>query len=281
MYVKKDQIPLPSSFPLVSSRTVISPKKDEIITYHWHDCLEITYVLKGRGRYLVNGKEYLMEPGDIILFNNVEPHAWEAFAPEEMVQNVLVFSPSLIWAGETNLFDYQYLKSFTERSTNFSNKISREHPAASEISELLGQIDSEYQRKDAAYQLMIKAKLLQLIANLIRFFLDNTKTSEKIALKEEQLARLEHVLDYINESFLEEIRLSDAALKAHMNTNYFSSFFKKTMGLTFKEYIIRLRIKHAMALQEESKKSITEVAMESGFHSMSNFYKAYRKYSGK
>lgn len=280
MNITKQDIILNPNFPLEVMDVIIDPFMEEP-SYHWHDCLEISYVKKGRGRYLVDGREYIMEPGDVIIFNNIEPHTWKAFPPEPMVQPVLVFNPSLIWSGEANLFDYQYLRPFLERSTNFSNKLPGNNVATKEIFMLLLQIDEEYKNKPIGYKLMIKAKLLQIITTLIRYFQDDKKTSEDISVKQEQLARLQTVLDFINNNFTQDIRLTDAASIAYMNCNYFSTFFKKTMGLSFKEYIIKLRVTHASKLLKVGNKSTTEVACESGFNSISNFYKAYKKFSDK
>ena len=279
MKITKMDIKLDTDFPLKLMDVVITPGQNEI-SYHWHECLEISYVKSGRGRYLVDGREYTMEPGDIIIFNNIEPHGWEAFPPEPMVQPVLVFEPSLIWAGEVNIFDYQYLKPFTERGTNFSNKLPGNHPATKEIFNLLMQIDEEYKNQKTGYKLMIKAKLLQIITNLIRNFQDSSKSLENISVKQEQLIQLESVLHFIKHNYRRDIRLSEVASIAFMNCNYFSTFFKKIIGISFKEYVIKLRLNHVKKLLE-SNKSVLDAIAESGFNSTSNFYRAHDKYYGK
>jgi len=279
MYFKKTIIELDSDFPLRLMDATIAPSEGEMF-YHWHDCVEISYVRSGRGRYLVEGREYTMEPGDVIVFNNLEPHGWEAFPPEPMIQPVLVFDPSLIWAGEVNLFDYQYIKPFTQRGTNFSNKLPGKHPGTVKIINLLVQIEEEYKNKETGYKLMIKAKLLNIITILIRYFQDSNKSLDNIHVKQEHLIRLESVLHYIKNNYQNDIRLNEVANIAFMNSNYFSAFFKKTIGLSFKEYIIKLRLNHASELLC-SNMSVIEAATESGFNSISNFYKAHAKYYGK
>lgn len=278
MQIFKENIVLESNFPLKIENSVIVPCHLESPIFHWHDCIEISYIKKGRGCYVVNGIEYIMEHGDVIIFNSLEPHCWEAFPPESMTQSVLVFSPCLIWSGETNIFDYQYLKIFSEKSTNFSNKLPPDHPITKEIFNLLIEMSLEYENKQVGYKLMLKANLLQLITYLIRYFQDDSKSLEDTHIKQGQLERLNSALEFINANYISDIRLSHAASKACMSSSYFSSFFSKTLGLSFKEYLIRLRIKHATKLLNTTHKSITEIALESGFNNLSNYYKAYKKY---
>ena len=278
MQIVKEHIKLDSTFPLKIENSTIEPCHLESPIFHWHDCIEISYVKKGIGFYVVNGKEYRMGPGDVIIFNALEPHCWEAFPPESMIQSVLIFSPSLIWSGETNVFDYQYLKVFSEKSTNFSNKLPSGHSKTKEIFNLLIEISREYENKQVGYKLMIKAMLLQLITNLIRFFQDDSKAYEDMHIKKAQLERLNGALEFINANYTKDIRLTLVASKAFMSKSYFSTFFSKTLGLSFKEYLIRLRIKHVVELRNTTNKSITEIAMESGFNNLSNYYKACKKY---
>jgi len=124
---------------------------------------------------------------------------------------------------------------------------------------------------------MIKAKLLNVITNLIRYFQDSNKAIEDISIKREQLLRLGAALQYIKSNYLKDIRLKEVADITFMNSNYFSTFFKKAVGLSFKEYVIKLRLNHSIEMTGTNK-SITEIAAESGFNSISNYYKAYNKF---
>lgn len=278
MQMIKENIKLDSTFPFKIHTAIIEPGHLESPIFHWHDCIEISYVKKGRGCYVVNGKRYIMGLRDVIIVNSLEPHCWEVFPPENMIQPVLVFSSSLIWSGETNIFDYQYLKPFSKKSTNFSNKLPHNHPATKNIFNLLVEMSLEYENKQLGYKLMLKAKLLEIITNLIRFFQDNTKDFEDVHIKQVKLERLNTTLEFINSNYINDIRLAQGASIACMSIGYFSTFFSNTLGLSFKEYIIRLRINHAIELIGTTHKSITEIAMESGFNNLSNYYKAYRKF---
>jgi len=65
-----------------------------------------------------------------------------------------------------------------------------------------------------------------------------------------------------------------------MNSSYFSRVFKGTVGVSFIEYLIRLRISNAESLIKTTQLSIIDIAEECGLSSVSNFYSAYKKLMG-
>ena len=71
MKLIRDNIALDKDFPFQISEVVLNHKNSRPDTFHWHSYFEITYVQEGQGNYSVNGQEYMMKPGDIIIFNNV------------------------------------------------------------------------------------------------------------------------------------------------------------------------------------------------------------------
>ena len=70
MKLIRDNIALDKDFPFQISEVVLNHKNSRPDTFHWHSYFEITYVQEGQGNYSVNGQEYMMKPGDIIIFNN-------------------------------------------------------------------------------------------------------------------------------------------------------------------------------------------------------------------
>lgn len=280
MNVIKRNFPLLHNFPFSASDTTIVHTEEENIIYHWHECLEISFVRSGKGVYYVNGNVCSMEPGDIILFNTMEIHAWNATSDEPMIQPVIIFDPALIWAGQENLFDYEYLKAFNGYCTNFNNKLPSHNYVTQKIYGILEDILYEYIEKPPAYHLMIKTKLLEVMTYLIRHFHDNEKSLETITHKKQKLQRLQKVIEYMNVKYSEVIMIDEAAQIANMNVSYFSTFFKKVIGVTFIDYLTKLRITKAVHLIENTNETLTSIAFACGFNSMSNFYRAYKKFKG-
>jgi AraC-like DNA-binding protein len=245
---------------------------------HWHNELEVCRVKQGTGKYLINGHEYFFEPGDVFIINNDEIHL--AFDDKDLVMQVILFSPSLIWPGGPVLFDYEYLSPFEQSGSRFSNKLSHDHPHVGEITSVLDEIQKEYDLKKPHYQLMIKALLLKLLTNIIRYF-DNEEGSgfyKKINLHDAK--KLREIAEYIEENFTNKIKLSDISEKFNISVSKLCRLFRSFSKVTPMEYIMCLRVNAAKSELISTDKKIIEIAEDCGFGSISNFNKSFRNLTG-
>ncbi|GAB4241240.1 MAG: hypothetical protein OHK005_04080 [Candidatus Methylacidiphilales bacterium] len=79
----------------------------------------------------------------------------------------------------------------------------------------------------------------------------------------------------------EDLSLDQVAAYVHTSTYYFCKLFKKATGLTFTEYLTRVRIEKARALLANRQKRISEIAFEVGFQSLSQFNRAFLRICGQ
>lgn len=90
-------------------------------------------------------------------------------------------------------------------------------------------------------------------------------------------ARLNRILAYLQNDIAAPISLGQAAGMACMERTSFSRFFKRVVGITFREFMQRWRIAIALDQISASDHSITEIAFASGFDSMSAFERTFKK----
>ena len=278
MKLERDNIPLDKNFPFQIAEVRLTPENSRPGTQHWHSYFEITCVLEGQGNYFVNGQEYTMTEGDIIIFNNVEPHGWNLLG-DDMKLLVMIFSPEFV-AEKISMFDTEYLKPFAERGSNFKNRIGKEDAVNSEIRTGIQEIYQEWQQRRVGYPLMIKANVLKILTMLIRAYQDETKSDAMLKEKKNAMKRLEQAFAYIDAHYCEKLTLEEVAASVYMSQNYFSTYFRKVTSIGFSDYVTRLRLKHARELLRDSDRNVTEIAMECGFNNISNFYRLYKKYMG-
>lgn len=280
MIIKKDDMPLDKSFPLNFICGDLPPGFNMGRVFHWHDCLEISYVVKGTGRYHIEGKIFEMKPGDFIVINNLEPHYLEV-DNENMIQWVIIFEPSLIWSQSGSSMDYEYLSPFFEIGSDFNNRIDRSNQFSDEIIHNLLAIEQEFSNKPKAYHLMIKARLLLILSLLIRHFREGDKEIKTRATKRQQLIRLEAALKYIEENFSKDIDLGQVAAVSFMSPQYLSSYIKKVLGVNFTDYLNNIRVNNAVRMLKNSDDKITRIAMECGFNNTTTFNSIFKKFTGK
>ncbi|HZG85824.1 helix-turn-helix domain-containing protein [Paenibacillus sp.] len=93
-------------------------------------------------------------------------------------------------------------------------------------------------------------------------------------------ALAEAVRKYVDENYSYELTLSALADLFHLNENYLSGLFKQNAGITFSEYVTKLRMTKAAQLLVESDLKLTDIATLVGYSSSSYFSTSFRKFYG-
>ena len=73
---------------------------------------------------------------------------------------------------------------------------------------------------------------------------------------------IQKCISYINEHYNEDINLETVANIVHLNPSYFSSIFKKEVGVSFSNYLNKIRIEQSKLLLKKTDSSIVEIALE-------------------
>ncbi len=272
-----DTIPVPGDI-LVKLATVQGPPGDSI-GMHTHHTLEISMITEGSGEYRLEDRVYPVEVGDILLFNNTELHGmWNT--GDGMLTNVaLEFEPRFIWSDPLYSFDQAFLSVFFSRNQHFSHKLDRQNPAYRAVKRQFEDIQVEFGGKLPRYEMIIKAKLLSLLADLSRHY-DIANHAEPM-VDTRHHGDMNRVLEYIADHYAEPLILRQLAEMLHVSESYFCQLFRKTNGLSPKEYIVKIRTAAAAKMLKDSDKNVLEIAEACGFNSPSNFYAAFKRITGK
>ena len=86
---------------------------------------------------------------------------------------------------------------------------------------------------------------------------------------------------YIEQHQTEEISLGDVARTVNMSVFYFCKVFRKVTGVTFVEYLARLRVENTKKLLLDPHTRISEAAFASGFQSLSQFNRVFLRMTGE
>ena len=125
---------------------------------------------------------------------------------------------------------------------------------------------------------------LQQVLNVLSFF------SNYFVEIEEKLKRVTHdagrasvdrAIDYMEENFRESLTLSEVARIAFLSPAYFSHVFREATSKCFTHYLQQIRIREAKRLLRQTDRSVTEIALDSGFNNLSHFNRVFRKLEGR
>ena len=79
----------------------------------------------------------------------------------------------------------------------------------------------------------------------------------------------------------EELSLGQMARAVNMSAFYFCKSFKKATGMTFTDYLARVRVEKVRNLLLNPHKRVSEAAYEAGFQSLSQFNRVFRRIAGE
>lgn len=125
--------------------------------------------------------------------------------------------------------------------------------------------------------------LLEMEARLTRLALQNTETpvaatapGRLLQLACHRPERLEQMAAFIAQNYREAINVQDIAAHVNLHPNYAMGLFRRVFGTTVIKYLIQHRISHAQRLLATTDAPIAEIALDSGFHSLSRFNQSFR-----
>lgn len=238
---------------------------------HCHGEMEIIKIREGHLTVVSERESYLLEKGDIWIAPPFASHSIEG-GSKDSVRLVVLMEPRLMgMEGETGAeWDVQGLLEQTELDSScWPVEIKNRADA------MIEDIYREYSRKASGWQLAIKALADQLLLLVAR----DMPRCEKKPLNT-QVQKLRGILEYIARNYCGSITLSGCAQMAGFNPTYFSRYFKRHMGITFQEYVKKLRIDRAKWLLQADCQPVTEVCYQCGYQDIKTFNKLFRQETG-
>ncbi|NLL72364.1 MAG: AraC family transcriptional regulator [Clostridiales bacterium] len=239
---------------------------------HWHTAVEIIMPINNIYTIVIGKTTYLLQEGDIMVIPPGELH--ELIAPKEGLRRILLFDYSLIsnLKGSTNIFSVlSQPRLITNRNAPKTHKA---------LTKLYEEIAEEYFEDNTLREPALYSLLIKMFVILGRKYMKkgNIIPNVKISKQREYIEKFNIIFDYINENYMEEISLETIANVAGFSKYHFSRLFKQFTDMSFYDYLNQRRVKEAEKLLLNPTLSITEVAMGSGFSSISTFNRVFKSF---
>lgn len=224
--------------------------------YHWHSDIEILLVVEGSVTLETANHKYLLLKNDFFILNANEVHSLTR-TDESNTLLALQFDPKFCRSYFPQLQRIIFLVQHItlENYPEFRNTLR----------EFLYQIVSEYYEKSNIYPLNLMSTLQLMICSLIKHLDYENSTVKAISNQKKNLARLNHIILYIKENYRNKISLRDIAENENLDMYYLSHFIKKHLGISFQEYLNKVRFEKALELLLFTDLNKLEICMESGF----------------
>lgn len=244
---------------------------------HWHDCYEILYMLDGAAVQQINDKNFNAEKHDLIILNEGDIHSTYCAEGEDTRILVIKFLSDIIDGSFNRIFESKYILPFLNHKSGNIFRLSETPENSKNLYNLMMGLFQEFTGKDTGYEIYIKGYIYQLIAGLVRNGIINVYNP---AVKENDMLKLDILLKYIEKNYYMKIDLKKAANMLNLSSSYFSRYFKRITGKTFKEYINFVKICEVEKHIISTDMNISQAAYEAGFTNITSFNRIFKRVRG-
>ena len=237
---------------------------------HWHAAVEMIAPVQNGYTVRTNGVTISFRPGDILLIPPGELHA--LYAPDTGERLILQFDYALLGrlAGMDSL-----LHMLRPCRLIASEKMPE---LSASLLGLLMQLTEVYESDDPLREAEVFSLLLRFFILLGRADMTDAGKFPELSpgRQQEYIEKFMSICEYINDHCTEELSVEALARMAGFSKYHFSRLFKQFTGVSCHEYLISRRLAYAESLLHSPDLSVAQVAMRSGFNSLSAFNRIFK-----
>ncbi|MDY6396301.1 MAG: AraC family transcriptional regulator [Treponema sp.] len=232
--------------------------------FHWHNHIEILYVLEGKIDFKVEQRKYLLTEGDMIIINSEIIHSSKLCGH---ARYILLQVPLSAFDGVYDGIENVVLK---ERPTN-----EEAEKLFSYLSLMLKSVDDQRQEN--------KIKFISLLYDFFYLLLTSYKVEQKKSGMSSYygINRISPIMAYVEKEFRNKITLSEVAEILNVTPEHMCRLFKKYTDMTFNEYLMSLRISAFYQMLQNTNQKISVILEECGITNYKVFIREFKKTFGK
>ena len=247
--------------------------------YHYHPENEMVLITKGEGFRYVGDHCEPFEPDDLVLIKGNVPHFWESPRDRNSqrrrssAESVYIQFPDSVFPQ--NFRQMVEFKCITEVLEKSGRGIKITHPLKNSlVSQVKGMLNLPY------FERLVRLyEILNMIGSSQDYellcspeFSGNITDSDSVVINKVYSALLEN--------FKTNLTLDQLAVRSNMNKSALCRYFKQKTGSPIIDMLVKIRVGHACRLISNNV-PIPEACFESGFNTIENFNKMFRRHIGK
>lgn len=251
----KDKLPITISYLNIKNYPI-----------HWHNAIEIVYVLQGSVDITVDADTFTLNEKELEIINVDESHKFYSSVDNRI----------LVFHMDSDFFE-KYYKDV--KNVFFYTNVNKKHDLEyNELKVYLTKLLCEYVQKHEDFDEFIEDLLIDLLYHLINNFHYLTYDKEELKDNMEQLERYHRIAKYIFNNYDSNITLQDIANKEFLSTHYLSHEIKYATGYSFTDLINLTRVEESTKLLLDTEMSISEISDQIGFSHIRYFNKNFKLY---
>ncbi|WP_432571362.1 helix-turn-helix domain-containing protein [Kineococcus sp. SYSU DK005] len=240
--------------------------------FHRHDDLEVNVVLEGRLEYLFGGRRVVVEAGSTALFWAAAPHRLLERTNERRTDVAWVHVPLAVALG------WSLPEAFGARVLSHRTVVA---PTAAVGDHVPGLVAAWQRDLAAAHGAPPDALLLEVNALVLRILAaGQAGAAAPAGGPRPDLRPVARMASWTAEHFREPVSTADIARAANLNPNYATTLFRRAVGVSLGEQLVRHRVAEAQRLLVTTAMTTAAVAHAAGFGSQSSLYAHFTRACG-
>lgn len=243
-------------------------------TIHWHDEIEIIYIAKGKGTFLIDDEEYLVCEGDIVYISPRLIHSGQAIDNNNFITICYVVDSTYLLSSNSEYNTDKYFSSLIDIKIN-KTIIKPKDPGYKKLKNSLHMIDLCTVEKGIAYQVEIKMYIYNFFIQLYKN--EYLTVSNKKAVERDNEDLVKKAVNYIQANFSKPLTVNEIAYHVGLSPSYFMNVFKQQIKTTCVKYINSFRLNIAESMLKETDETVLQIAQDCGFNNLSLFNREFKK----
>ncbi|WP_411680705.1 AraC family ligand binding domain-containing protein [Clostridium thailandense] len=229
---------------------------------HFHEYYVIGFIESGQRYLSCKNKEYIIEPGDLTLFNPGDNHTCEQIDGKTLDYRCINIQQEIMRKAVLEITGKDYLPYFKEPVLFHSDLVS----TLCELHLMVMSNEKDFKKEEI---------FLFLIQQLISEYADTLSSNAS----QEVNAEIHAVCEYLEANYMKNITLNELSNLIGVNKYYLIRSFTKQKGISPYSYLETIRISKAKRLLEQGASPI-DVAFQTGFTDQSHFTNFFKKLIG-
>ena len=229
---------------------------------HFHEYYVIGFIEEGQRHLVCKGEEYIINPGDLLLFNPYDTHSCEQVDGKTLDYRCINVTVEVMKKVVAEMNGNTCLPSFNQSVIRNSELVAN----LRELHIIISQNESEMKKEEL---------LLYLLEELIEAHSD----LDILPKASETVYEIKTVCHYLEGNYTTTITLNALSSLTGWSKYHLLRTFTKKMGISPNSYLETIRINHAKQLLEQGIKPI-EVTFSTGFSDQSHLTKSFKRLVG-
>ncbi len=232
--------------------------------FHWHNHIELLYILEGKIDFKIEERKYLLSEGDMIIVNSEMIHS----------SKLCGHAKYILLQVPLSAFDGVY--------EEINNAVFKEKLSSSEAQELsawlekmLKYVDDRKQENRVKFISLFYDFFYQLLTS---YQIESNKTA---SISYYGINRISPVMAYVEKEFRKKISLKEVSQILNVSPEHMCRLFKKYTDMTFNEYLMSLRISAFYQMLQNTNQKISVILEECGITNYKVFIREFKKTFGK